>query len=519
MSASAGRRRAGGVCCMVLLLGACTLLGPDYREPEVTWLAEWQPELYGATAQPGTTTPDLATWWTVFGDPVLDELLGAAFRDNPSLRIAGLRILESRAVLGIAGSSLYPQLQQLGGAVTYVNTQHHGGVAPERNQDLTAYDASFDLGWELDFWGRFRRGIESADAAFFASITNQQDAQVLLAAQVTDLYYAWRTTQERIAIARENASRQRRSYEITERIYTSGQDSELDLQQAKTQYLATLATIPDLEITLVQVQNALAAALGRPPGAMPELAGSSGPLPAVSGVVVQDIPARLLLRRPDMRTAAWQVAAQSAQIGIAEADYYPAISLFGTLGWSGDSLNATPDTGLVALGPTMSWNLFDHGRIGNNIRLQDARLQQRIEVFQDTALQAAREIDNAAIAVVKSGEQREILRDTVVAAARSLDLATTQYQEGFADFQRVLDAQQVLFTQEERELINQSSQVSAVIAFYKALGGGWSPTPIDQLLPGEVRDAMRARSDWGDLLTAPLPAATDQPATGTGAAP
>ncbi len=158
----------------------------------------------------------------MFNDPVLNRLIESARQDNLSLRIAGLRILESRAQLGIADSSLYPQVQQVNGAIDRVNTRQHGGALPNDDQSLASYQAGFNLAWELDFWGRFRRGIESADAAFFASIANQQDVQVLLSAQVADLYFAYRTTELRIAIARENAAIQKRSYEITERIFTSG---------------------------------------------------------------------------------------------------------------------------------------------------------------------------------------------------------------------------------------------------------------------------------------------------------
>jgi NodT family efflux transporter outer membrane factor (OMF) lipoprotein len=496
------------------------MLGPDYREPEVEWLGSWQPDLYGQTdLAPDQARSDLAVWWRVFSDPTLEQLIVAAKRENPGLRIAGLRILESRAILGIAGSNLYPQAQQLGGAISYVNTQQHGGIAPDRNQDFIDYRTDLGIGWELDFWGRFRRGIESADAGFFASITSQQDAQVLLTAQVADLYFAYRTTLLRIGIAHENVARQKRSFDITQRIYTSGQGSELDFQQARTQYLATLSTIPDLEITLTRVRNALAALLGRPPGDLPELAGAAQPLPDLDQAAIQDIPARLLLRRPDIRTAAWQVAAQSAQIGIAEADYYPAITLLGSVGWSGNTLNATPDTGSVVAGPSFTWNIFDHGRIRNNVRLQDARLQQRIEAFQDAVLQAARELDDAAVAMIKSREQRAILREAVEAAERSLDLANTRYQEGYADFQRVLEAQRVLFSQAERELVNQGNHVSAIIALYKALGGGWSETPVEQLVPEDVRGTMRARTDWGELLTAPLPEAVDRSATVPGSSP
>jgi len=225
------------------------------------------------------------------------------------------------------------------------------------------------------------------------------------------------------------------------------------------------------------------------------------------------------MRRPDIRAAAWQVAAQSAQIGIAEADFYPHISLTGSIGWSGNSLSASPDTGTLVVGPAMTWNIFDHGRIENNVRVQDARLQQLIEQYQDTVLQAAREIDDAAISVVKTAEQQQILEQSVNAAKRSLVLANSRYREGYADFQRVLDAQRSLFSQAERELVNQGSHVSAVVALYKALGGGWLDIPVQQLIPKQMRDTMQQRSDWGDLLNSPLPADLPASLSATGTLP
>lgn len=507
------------VLATAVLLNACTTLGPDYKEPEVTWLKAWQSDLYGQLESPEQQTQvDLRFWWHAFNDPVLNGLIETARRENPSLRIAGLRILESRAVLGIASANQYPQLQQLSGSSTYVDNKQSGGAGPDIHQNYTAFRAGFDLAWELDFWGRFRRGIESVEAGFFASITNQQDVQVLLSAQVADLYYAYRTTLLRIEIARENVALQKRSFEITEQLFKSGQETELDLQQAKAQYLGTLATIPEQEANLVRFRNALSALLGRMPGDVPELASVSGPLPSVEKAVITGIPARLLLRRRDVRTAAWQVAAQSAQIGIARADYFPAITLLGSLGWSTNTLDGSPEIRSFAAGPALTWNIFDYGRIRNNVRVQDARLQQSIELFQNTALLAAREIDDAAISVVKTGEQQEPLSGAARAAERSLELANTLYQEGYADFQRVLDAQRVLFTQTERELLNVSAHISAVTTLYKAVGGGWVDMPIEQMLPDTVREQMQSRTKWGDLMTQPLPASVEAQASQTGEA-
>jgi NodT family efflux transporter outer membrane factor (OMF) lipoprotein len=332
---------------------------------------------------------------------------------------------------------------------------------------------------------------------------------VLLSAQVANLYYAYLSTLQQIRIARQNADIQRRSYEITEELFNSGQDSELDLQQAKTQYLTTLSSIPSLEAALVSAVNGLAVLLNRKPGDLPELENAPDDLPTVEPVLIDDIPARLLQRRPDIRASAWAVAAQSAQIGVARADYYPAISLFGSLGLSGNTL--TSDTTSLVAGSSFTWNIFDYGRIANNVRLQDARLQQAITVYQSVVLQAASEIDSAAINVVKTHERKEILSDSVQAASRSLEIARTRYQEGYADFQRVLDAQRTLFSQAERELSNRASHIAAIVSLYQALGGGWLEMPVEELISEPVKEQMKSRTNWGDLMERPLPAGAERP--------
>ena len=492
---------------------ACTTLGPDYNEPDVTWLKDWQPSAYGARAdQPSAKQEDLRFWWQLFNDPVLNQLIAEARQENLQLRIAGLRVIESMALLGIAGSNMYPQVQQLGGAVNYVNKQYHGGDAPASDESFGNYNTGFNLGWELDFWGRFQRGIESADAAFFASVANQQDMQVLISAQVADLYFAFRTTEARIGIAHRNADIQKRSYEITETLYKNGEESELDLQQAKTQYLATLSGVPELEIALLKIRNSITAVLGRAPGDLPEFDTPDYKLPLISSDSIEDIPANLLNRRPDIRAAAWQVAAQSAQIGIAEADYYPAISLLGSLGLSGTSISGSSITGNLLLGPSLQWNIFDYGRIENNVRVQDVRLQLLIEAYQNSVLLAAREVDDAAYSIQKTAEQEVLIDQAVEASERALEIANTRYREGYADFQRVLDAQRAMFIQAERQLITRGIYISSVINLYKGLGGGWTETSVDQLIPEDVRNVMQDRSDWGDLLITPASESRTNPA-------
>ncbi|MHC8308968.1 efflux transporter outer membrane subunit [Pseudomonas sp. GT1P32] len=486
----------------VLGLSGCVRLGPDFQSPKPTWIERWSSPALEQSSQ-RSLNPDLRQWWQVFGDPVLDRLIAEADMNNSDLKIAGLRVMEARAQLGIAQSGRYPQLQQASADSLYINRRQSGGNNPQ-DSHFWQHSAGFDIGWELDFWGRFSRAIESADASYFAAQANYEDVLVLLRAQLADTYFSLRTTEARLRVARENAKQQKRNFEITEKLFNSGQQAELDLQQARTQYLGTLSTIPSFEDQLLRTRNALAVLIGQPPGALPQLIDNEGLIPLVDRAVLQDVPANLLLRRPDVRAAELNVAAQSALIGVAESDFYPSLTLLGSIVWSADTLNGTSRSLDLIGGPSLRWNLFDHGQISNNVRVQDARLQQLIEAYRDKVRQAAREADDAAYGLIKSLERESILREAEVAAKRSLVLASAQYREGYSDFQRVLDAQRALLEQQDNYLVSRSNAVSNVIALYKALGGGWySDQPI---VDPATRQDMKKRTDWGDLLDEPAAA-------------
>jgi len=213
------------------------------------------------------------------------------------------------------------------------------------------------------------------------------------------------------------------------------------------------------------------------------------------------------VRRPDVRAAELQVAAQSALIGVAETDLYPSISLLGSIVWSASSLSGASNTLDMVAGPSLRWDIFDHGRITNNVRVQDARLQQLIVIYQDSVRQAAREADDAATGLIKALERDQILSQASVAAERSVTLANAQYREGYSDFQRVLDAQRALFAQQDIYLVNRGTAVNSLIALYKALGGGWySDQPM---IDPATRKQMQERTDWGDLLDEPKEGAHD----------
>lgn len=484
-----------------LAFTGCVRLGPDFQAPGEAWVEQWHSSaIQQASLQ--HAHPDLRTWWQVFDDPLLERLIAEADVYNANVRIAGLRVMEARAQLGIAQSGRYPQLQQATADSVYLDRNQSGGRNPQDSQ-FWQHSLGFDIGWELDFWGRFSRAIESADAAYFAAEANYEDVLVLLRAQVAETYYLLRTTEARLRVARENTEQQRRSFEITEKLFSSGQSDELDLQQAKTQYLSTLSTLPDFEDQVARTRNALAVLVGRPPGQLPELAEQQSLIPLIDHAVLQDVPADLLRRRPDIRAAELNVAAQSALIGVAQADLYPSLSLLGSIVWSTSSLDGAPNTLDRFGGPSLRWNLFDYGRTRNNVRVQDARLQQLIEIYRDNVRQAAREADDAARGLTKALERARILGEAAVSAERSLTLANAQYREGYADFQRVLDAQRALLVQQDNYLVTRNSAVNNLIALYKALGGGWySAQPR---VDAASRAQMQQRTHWGDLLDEPAP--------------
>ena len=491
---------------LLLVLAACAPVGPDFVKPELEPAAEWsQPLSEGVETEHG----ELAEWWRVFDDPLLDELVEAALRGNNDLEVAGLRVLEANAQLGIATGAKYPQSQFAFGDATWVSPPENTGSTSSYWQ----YGLGASVSWEIDFWGRFRRGIESADAAFLASIAAYDQAQVLLTAAVVDTYSVIRSTEEQVRIAHENLKIQRRSYDIAEVLFRNGADSELDMQQARTLLLATEATIPALEASLRQGRNALATLLGQTPGSVDAILARGQGIPALPADITVGFPADMLRRRPDLRQAELLAMSQNALVGLAEADLYPSFSLTGSIGLAaggpggsdfGDLFSS--DALSLAVGPSFVWPFLNYGRIKNNVRVQDARLQQALVNYRETALQAAREAEDAMAGYVGARRQATILAETVDSAKRSNELSTLRYQEGFSDYQRVLDSQQSLFTQQQRYITTQGNAVRSLVALYKALGGGWKNRDGLPYIDPETLEVMQQRTDWGDLLE---PAAAD----------
>ena len=483
-------------------------MGPDYVRPDAAVNDQW-PDYVHDEFQ--FVAQDSVAWWKVLDDPVLNQLVELAQQQNNNIKISGLRVLEARAALGIAVGNQYPQSQAVSGSATRVE-------ASESNANTTAGDLSFlqyNLGvgasWEIDFWGRFRRGVESADANLLATLASYDDTLILLTSQVVDTYAVIRTAEEQLRMARENLALQQRSYDIVDVLFRNGASNELDVQQAETLLLSTKATIPGFEITLRQANHALSTLLGMPPADMSAVIGE-GDIPQTPENIMVGVPADLLRQRPDVRRAELLAMSQNAQVGVAKANLYPSFSISGSLGLAaaGDTdTTRTGDSGIgelfrsesltYSVGPSFVWPFFNYGRIKNNVRVQDARLQQALIQYRETVIQAAREVEDSMVAYVGSQQQDEILTAGVKSARRSTVLSMLRYKEGFADYQRVLDSQQRLFGQQQRYVSNKGIAVRNIAQLYRALGGGWQDQSggfVDET----TRIEMEQRTDWGEML-------------------
>ena len=315
---------AAGAAGLAAVLGGCTMVGPNFATPEADVARAW------ATTDAERITPARpkdAAWWKTFDDPTLDQLIDLAYRQNPGLQQAGVNVLRTRAQLGAAIGGQYPQQQEAVGQLLRTNR----GSEDLSSLPIGSADRSYSTlqygvtaNWEIDFWGKFRRAIESADQSFLASISNYDAALVSLTATVGTTYVSMRTSSERISVVRENVRIQEQSLAIARARFENGETGERDVTQASSQLAETRAQIPPLEVSLAQSRNALAALVGIPPAAIGTKVTADGPIPRAPSKVAAGIPRDLLRQRPDVRQAEQVAAAESALIGATQADLYPA---------------------------------------------------------------------------------------------------------------------------------------------------------------------------------------------------
>ncbi|EPO5782111.1 TolC family protein [Vibrio harveyi] len=505
----------------VLGLSACTTLGPDYVHPEQTALpSDWSLEKAAQDTQ--QSEQKLQQWWQQFNDPTLNQLVEMASQQNLDLEAAGLRIVQARSLLGISTGLQYPQVQTVSGnlARAYVNDQGVNNAA-----------LSFDAGWEMDIWGKYARGIESAEAGYYASIASYHDLMVTITAEVARNYINYRTFQERILLSRRNIEIQERVVNITQVQFDSGNVTELDVQQAKNQLFNTKAAQPSLEIAMKQSRTALALLLGVLPEDVEKLLQSdgfaqrmadyenqfksSGRKPALSGndersivprppLLDNKVDANLVMRRPDLQVSEMQARAQSAQIGVAETALYPSFSLFGSIGIDstvpdGSSFSFS-DSLTMVVGPTFSWNIFQYGRVKNNIRFEDAKFQETLTNYNKKVLQAVNEVTNALEAYDLYLEQKSLRLQSVNSSIRAFNISMTQYENGQISFERLLNSVEKMTRAEDSYATIKGNVANQVVALYKALGGGWEAQTGKPFLSETVAKQMQDRSDWDGLL-------------------
>jgi len=360
--------------------------------------------------------------------------------------------------------------------------------------------------------GKFRRGIETADAQLLASVADYDAVLVTVAADVATNYMIIRSLQERIVIAERNVTLQRATLDLTETRFNAGKVSELDVTTARATLTNTQSLIPDLENALRQVTLALGVLLGRPPSELGAILGTddraSARVPEAPPEIALGVPADLLRRRPDVRLAERLAAAQSAQIGAATADLFPSISIGGSTAFrvtdsqgadlGGDLFTSDSFTGFVGL--SVNWPILNYGRIKGNVRVQDARYEQVAAQFQETVLRAAADVEAGLSSFLRSRERTAFLAESVEAAERSVELSLVQYRAGAVDFIRVNDAQTVLVERQDRLVESQASVSLAAVQTYRALGGGWEIRAGEEFIDRETAERMRERTDWGDVL-------------------
>ncbi len=456
------------------VLAACTAVGPDYTPPATQMPDLWYQELSRGLE---SGDADLRTWWTTLNDPTLNDLVDRAAQGNLDVQVALARVQAARALIGVASGEQLPSVDA-SGVVEYGRVSE--GTAPNvagRNRSDTLFSTGLDATWEIDFWGRIARSVESADADFQATVEDYRDALVVLYAEVASTYVDVRTLQQRIRSAIGNVQTQRETLRLVQERRRAGLASDLEVAQARLNLSRTESAVPPLREALGRAVHQLGVLLGEPPPALYATLGEVEPIPDVPAEVIVGLPHELLRQRPDIRSAERQLAAQTARIGVATADLYPRFSLFGFFAFEAFDAAMWFNGGSLAygLGPSVRWNLFDGGRVRSRIDLEDALTQQRLATYEQTVLNALREAEDAMVGFVQEQQRRDALARSVEAARTATRLVNELYVTGLTDFQNVQDTERNRFEQEDQFAESEGRVVQNLIALYKALGGGWNP--------------------------------------------
>lgn len=412
-------------------------------------------------------------WWTVFEDATLDSLIHLAIDQNPSVLMALNRIDMAKANLGIARSVFFPTIDINGGWTRQQTSGNTGSSTPQAWNSY--YNATLNMSWQVDVFGSIRMKVKAQKENYAATREEYNATMVSLCAEVASAYFNLREMQQELDVLQRNAQSQEAVVKITEVRYNTGLVSKLDVAQAKSVYYSTLASIPTTESSIIQYMNTLAVLLGLYPQEIEEALSTPRPLPDYMEPVGVGIPGQLLLRRPDIRAAERQVNAQVALLGVAKSDWFPTFFVNGTLGYTSHDLrDFTRKNSLTwSIAPSMSWTLFNGGERTNNIRLQQAQLDETINQFNNTVLTAMQEVDNAMSAYKNSIKQIVACREMLNQGKEAFNLSLDLYKQGLTPFQNVLDSQRSLLTYENSLVKAKGYSLVCLVQMYKALGGGW----------------------------------------------
>ena len=460
------------VITAILIFSGCAAVGPDYMPPETRVSDTWHTPMKGGLDAAPPNIRELSQWWKTLEDPVLCELIKQAIGGNLDLKEALARVREARASRGVASAGLFPTFG-VSGQITTSKGSEETGVGTKR----TLYSTGFDAGWEVDIFGGVRRTVEAAEANLQAENASLRDVMITLTAEVAINYVEMRTYQTRLKVVAINLITQEETHRLTEWRYQAGLSDALAVEQARYNMENTRSQLPTLRSELTASKNRLAVLMGKQPGEDLSLdPETSAPIPGAPLKVVVGIPADCIRRRPDIRQAERDLAAQTARIGVAEAELYPKFSLLGSIGLEALSIGgfASSDGLTYGIGPTFSWRLFDGGAIRQNIEVQTALQGQALARYERTVLEALAEVENALTVYAEEQNRRAALARAGDAARRAVTLAQKKYEAGIIDFNEVLDAQRSQLSFED-DLARSQGQVTVnLITLYKALGGGWA---------------------------------------------
>lgn len=459
------------------ILAGCAV-GPDYEAPRPETPEAWhslEAPKAGQASDARAVVADLSAWWTSFGDPALVRLVERSLAGSLDLRVAASRVREARALRGVARGGLLPEAG-VGGAYERARPSEEG-FFPSDGEPFHHYQAGFDASWEIDVFGGNRRRLEAAVAEVEASEEAFRDVRVSLVAEVARTYVDFRSAQSRGRIARLNLEAQRKTAQVIRARLDAGQATELDVSRAEAQVSVTASMIPLLETLERRSLHAIALLLGKAPGAGAAELSAPAPIPGAPAVIPVGLPTDLLRRRPDLRRAERELAAATARVGAATADLYPRFFLSGSLG--SESVDASdflaPASRAWSFGPSISWSLFQGGRIRANIEVRNARQERAAIRFEQALLGALRDVEDALTAHSREQVRKADLARAAGLQRRAVELAQERYLQGLADFLAVLEAQRLLYAAEDAVAQTEQSVSTHAIALFKAVGGGWKP--------------------------------------------